>query len=146
MITVQFHLPVTRIDRLVSYLGKTKYCHVSIAYQIAGQWWCAEALARTGVRIYKLSAKPNPDAYAFAPIFPIMAEEWIARHIGEKFGFLDCLCIGIRKWTGWRIGGNVRGIMCAELVSMMMNDFHLYDIDDTDITPDELAARMGVAL
>lgn len=146
MIQINFHLPASRIDRLVSFFGRTRFCHVSISYQIAGQWWGAESLATTGVHVFKLNGKPKADAVAYSPIFPTMAEAWLSRRAGEPYGFLDSLAAGIRKWTGVRIGGNPRGMMCAELAAKMMEELIAYEIEDTAITPDELAKRMGVML
>lgn len=136
MIKVHFYKPRTLLEKSVSFFGRTKYCHASIQYgdRVTESSLGYGVTVRTDV-FWELS-----DAYL--PIKGVLEQDvfaWVAWRIGERYGLLDCAQAVIRKWTGIKIGGNPRGMLCSEYACELLRANGGPDIEARyGITPDEL--------
>jgi len=136
MIQIHFYLPRTFFEKCVSFLGRTRFCHVSIQYgsRVTESSLGSGVIVRGNIVIEQSDAFVVIQVIDEKTVFP-----WVAWRVGERYGLIDCAQSVIRKWTGWKIGGNPKGLLCSEYACELLRANGGPDIEARyGITPDEL--------
>jgi len=142
MIQIHFYLPRTLFERCVSFLGRTKYCHVAIQYGHV----VVESTAGKGV-IRRINYQSENSDMIYLMSSPSIDEldAWTMRQLGQRYGYLDNAQSVIKEWLHWRLGGNPYGHTSVELACRMITEqcrrLMVYEVG---MTPDELADNLGV--
>ena len=136
MIQVHFYEPRSLFEHSVSFFGRTRFCHVAVQYGSR----VTESSLGPGVTVRGDIVTEQSDAFVVIQgVYEKTVFAWVAWRVGERYGLIDCAQSVIRKWTGIKIGGNPRGMLCSEYACELLRANGGPDIEARyGITPDEL--------
>jgi len=141
----KFFRPVSCFDRLVTFFSIGSFCHCGVTFLTDTGAVYAESIAPKGVVIHA-NAGPVADQVRELPVSKdgcVVVRAWFIAHQDEKYGWLDLIRIGVRKWTGLSLFGNPRGMVCSECLATMLSELGLLSIRSTGLTPSELDIFLG---
>jgi hypothetical protein len=137
--TLRFYPPTTWWERLVSIGGRRlRFIHVDAAWQWPSDVWVVDSAPFRGPRILLGGPLYITGCHSVSMTVPAAVHDWIFRNLHQPYGWLDCCQALVRRWTGLRIGGNPRGVECAEFIADMLNASGLRLDVPIGVTPDEL--------
>lgn len=102
---------------VIRLFTRSQYCHVGVAYYVAGILCVVEAKAKSGVRLVDITSENMPDAYISLPYyfrFGRDSELECLTYLGEPYGWVDALRAGL----GLR--DTSKGVECAEFAASVM--------------------------
>ena len=137
----KFFRPVSCFERLLTFFSLGRFCHCGVTFLTDKGAVYVESIAPRGVVIHA-NAGPTADQVCELRTSKdgcVVVLAWFIAHQDEKYGWLDLLRIGVRKWTGLSVFGNPKGMVCSECLASMLDALGLWSLHNTELTPSELA-------
>lgn len=138
---IVFYTPQNFFGRLIRLFTKGDFYHVAVLYKGPDDVYITDSSIFTGVQTRPFISGEIRQCFTRTinddEMNPV--HEWVLACVGAQYGILDCIQLAVRKWTGWKIGGNPKGMLCSEYVCELLRANGGPDIDARyGITPDEL--------
>ena len=151
ILTNRYYYPVSTYEKAICFAGRLRFCHVDGVFPLGNEWITFESSFPHGVRIKKEPWGTYPLHVEYRKTMlrctPEELMAWINRSMHGKnsnYGTVDCVQAFIRRWTGWKIGGNPGGRECAEYQAAALRENGGMDVDARyGLTPDELYDAQG---
>ncbi len=137
MIRIHFYKPRGLFGKLVTFSTGELFSHVTIEHQLFDQPVISQADPVKGVMVSRVDSMTVPDYTVDIPW--ISGEDAVyimSRYWGVEYGWRDVVLFKFRP--KWLVRRNHKGIMCSELVALV-----LIDADNMLLTPKDHEGMLG---